>query len=166
MGFREKNAGICGLSILMVFTPYFWFVFPYPMAHVALFSIAVFCLVAILVGFHIVNAVATPSIRKSGDVPVADELDRFIEFRAAKSAGIVLAVAVLSWSIAAMVGVPIQGVAKVVASQSENPVSELDFAIPVIKAMRWVHLLFAGFVLSNLVYYAKIVIGYRRLSNG
>jgi hypothetical protein len=136
------------------------------MAHVALFAIAVFCLVALLVGFHTINAVATPSIRKSGDVPEADELDRFIELRAAKLAGIVLAVAVLSWSIAAMVTVPIQGAANVVASQSGNPVNELDFAIPVIKAMRWAHLLFAGFVVSNLVYYAKIVIGYRRLSNG
>lgn len=106
MGYRERNAWACGWSIVVVFTPYFGFVFSYPMAYFAMFAIAVFSLVAILIGFHIVNAIATASIRKSGDVPVPDELDRTIELRAAKLAGILLATAVLAWSIAAMVGVP------------------------------------------------------------
>jgi hypothetical protein len=166
MGFREKNAWVCGLSILLVFTPYFCFVLPHPMAHVALFVVAVFCLSAMLVGFHIVNAIATPTIRKSGDVPAADELDQFIELRAAKLAAIVLALVVLTWTIGAMVGVPIQGVSNVVASQSQNPLNNSRFTMPVSEALFWVHLLFAGFVLSNIVYYARIVIEYRRLSNG
>lgn len=166
MGFREKNAWICGLSILIVFTPYFCWVFPNPMSHVGLFAMAVFCLVALLVGFHVVNAILTPSIRKTGDVPEADELDRLIELKASKFAGIVLAVAVLGWSISAMVGIPAQGVFNVVESQNDNSLNASDFGLSVNQGMRWVHLLFAGFVVSNLLYYARIVLGYRRLSHG
>lgn len=166
MGYQEKNAWACGCSILVVFTPYFWLVFRYPMAHVALFALAVFGLAAILAGFHIVNALATASIRESGDVPPPDELDRMIELRAAKLAGIVLSIVVLSWSIAAMVGVPVQGVISNAAEASQGAVTGSAFAIQVTKAMLWIHLLFAGFVISNVAYYGTIVAGYRRLANG
>ena len=166
MGFQEKNAWACGCSILVVFIPYFWLVFHNPMAYVPLFAIAVFALVALLVGFHIVNSIATASIRKSGDVPPSDELDRIIELRAAKLAGIVLATAVLSWSIAAMVGVPAEGVSSIAAANSGREVTASDFAIQVTRAMCWIHLLFAGFVISNVAYYGSIVAGYRRLANG
>ena len=166
MGFQERNAWACGCSILVVFTPYFWLVFRYPMAHVGLFAIAVAALVALLVGFHIVNALATASIRKSGDVPAPDELDRIIELRAAKLAGIVLATVVLSWSLAAMVGVPVQGAANIASATAENAATASDFAIRVTKVMCWVHVLFAGFVTSNVAYYGSIIAGYRRLADG
>ena len=39
MGYQERNAWACGCSILVVFTPYFWFVFSNPMAYVALFGV-------------------------------------------------------------------------------------------------------------------------------
>ena len=78
-----------------------------------------------------------------------------------------MAVAVLFWSLAVMIGVPIEGVSNVAAvRQTEALVNETDFSIHVTTAMFWIHLLFAGFVLSNLVYYGKIVAGYRRISNG
>ena len=166
MGFQERNAWACGCSILVVFTPYFWLVFRYPMAHVGLFAIAVAALVALLVGFHVVNALATASIRKSGDVPKPDELDRIIELRAAKLAGIVLATVVLSWSMAAMVGVPAPGVANIAAGAAENEVTATDFAMQVTRVMFWVHILFAGFVVSNVAYYGSIIAGYRRLADG
>ena len=166
MGYQERNAWACGCSIFVVFTPYFWFVLGNPMAYVALFAIAVSGLVALLIGFHIVNSIATASIRKSGDVPVPDELDRTIELRAAKLAGILLATAVLSWSIAAMVGVPTAGVASIAAANADRAVTASDFAIEVPEAMRWIHILFAGFVISNVAYYGAIVFGYRRLADG
>jgi len=166
MGFQERNGWACGCSILVVFTPYFWVVFRYPMVHVGLFAIAVAALVALLVGFHIVNALVTASIRNSGDAPAPDELDRMIELRAAKLAGMVLAMAVLSWSMATMVGVPVQGVANLVTATGEHAVTPPDFAIQVAKVMCWVHVLFAGFVISNVAYYGSIIVGYRRLADG
>jgi hypothetical protein len=166
MGYQERNAWACGCSILVVFTLYFWVVFRNPMAYIALFAVAVFCLVALLIGFHIVNSIATASIRNSGDVPAPDELDRTIELRAAKLAGIILSIVVLSWSIAAMLGVPAEGVANIAAAAPQGAVNASDFAIPVTKAMLWVHLLFAGFVASNVAYYGAIVVGYRGLANG
>ena len=99
-------------------------------------------------------------------MPAPDELDRIIELRAAKLAGIVLATVVLSWSMAAMVGVPVQGVASIAAATAENAVTTSDFAIQVTKVMCWVHVLFAGFVISNVAYYGSIIAGYRRLANG
>ncbi|ALS98832.1 hypothetical protein [Lacimicrobium alkaliphilum] len=166
MGFQEKNAWACGCSILVVFMPYFGFVFSYPMAYIPLFAIAVFALVALLVGFHIINSIATASIRKSGAVPPTDELDRIIELRAARLAGMVLAIVVLSWSIAAMVGIPAEGVNNVVAANAKQELTHSVFAIQVTSAIYWIHLLFAGFVISNIVYYGSIVAGYRRLANG
>jgi hypothetical protein len=166
MGYQEKNAWACGCSILVVFIPYFWFVLSHPMAYVGLFPIAVFGLVALLIAFHIVNAIATASIRTSGDVPVPDELDRTIELRAAMLAGIFLSMVVVSWTLAAMLGLPAAGVTNIAAAAPERAVAASDFAIPVTKAMCWVHLLFAGFVIANIAYYGAIVVGYRRLANG
>lgn len=166
MGFQERNAWACGCFTLAAFTPYFWLVFGNPMAYATLFTIAVFGLVVLLIGFHSVNSMASDSIRKSGDVPAQDELDRIIEFRAAKLAGIVLATVVLIWAIAAMVGVPAEGFANTATASSEGVANASDFAIPATKVMCWVHLLFAGFVISNVTYYGGIVAGYRRLTNG
>ncbi len=158
MGYQEKNAWACVCSILVVFTPYFWFVFNNPMAHAALFPVAVAALVALLIVFSVVNSIATSSIRKSGNVPLPDELDRIIELRASKLAGILLATAVMAWSMVAMLGVPAAGV--------DLPVATSDVAIGVPEAMNWIHLLFAGFVISNIAYYGAIVVGYRRLAHG
>lgn len=167
LGYREKNAWICGLSILVVYTPYFYFVLRFPMSHVAFFFIAVLSLVLLLSCFHAINVIATKSIRDSGNFPKLDELDKVIELRASKWAGVVLSVAVLFWSLAAMMGVPIEEISNIAGQQqTEASVNESDFSIPVTKAMFWIHLLFGGFVLSNLVYYGKIIAGYRRLQNG
>lgn len=166
MGFQEKNAWACGCAILVVFTPYFWFVFSHPMSYVVLLAIAVIGLVGLLIGFHIVNSIATASIRKSGDVPERDELDQTIELRAAKLAGVLLAIAVVGWSIAAMVAFPAAGVTNIAAANADGAVTASDFAIRLPDAMRWIHILFAGFVISNVAYYGAIVFGYRRLAHG
>lgn len=167
MSFHEKSAWACVGSIVLTFVPYFLIVFRYPMAFVGLFTVAVVALVALLVGFHVVNAIATASIRRTGDVPPLDELDQLIELRAAKRSGTVLAVVVVLWSIVAMFGLPAIGVGQIAGENAAGEaVSASDFAIPVTQAMIWVHALFAGFVIANVTYYGSIVVSYRRLADG
>lgn len=167
MSFHEKSAWACLLSILLVFIPYFAIVFQQPMAFVGLFVAVVIALVILLTAFHIVNSIVTPSIRRTGDVPKHDELDRVIELRASKISGIVLGVFVICWLMNAMYGIPAIGVSQL--SQSE-PVdgaeAMLQFSIPAFYALQAVHTLFAGFVVANVVYYGSIIVGYRRLANG
>lgn len=162
MGFHEKSAWACLLSILAVYVPYFWVVLRHPMA-LGLFVFAAALQAALLVAFHLANAIATRSIRRTGDTPPLDELDRIIELRAAKRSGLVLAVAVMTWCLAAMFGAPAVGAAATAAADFAAPSGP---AVPVLLALTAVHALFAGFVLANLVYYGSIVAGYRRLAHG
>lgn len=161
MNFHEKSAWACLVALLLVFVPYFLIVFSNPMALVA----AVASLVALLAAFHIANVVATSSIRQSGEVPERDELDRLIELKASKRSGMVLGVAVLLWSLVAMVGAPAIGVQAVAEAGAEQPDQAL-FSVPVLHALTAVHVLFAGFVASNAVYYGSIVAAYRRIAHG
>lgn len=168
MGFHEKSAWACLVAVLLVFVPYFVLVFQYPMAFVGLFVLAVAGLVALLTSFHIVNSLVTASLRRTGETPPHDELDRTIELRAAKLSGVVLGVVVVVWSIVAMYGAPTIGVREIsnvaMAKGVENDASQ--FAIPVLSVLTAIHLLFAGFVVANVAYYGTIVAGYRRLAHG
>jgi len=167
MSFHEKSAWACLIAVLLVFVPYFALVLRYPMAFVALFVLAVFVLVALLAGFHIFNSLLTPSIRETGDTPQHDELDRLIELRAAKLSGLVLGIAVLLWSIAAMFGAPAAGVSEFVKAQAENAlVAPTQLVVPLSFALTAIHLLFASFVAANVIYYGTIIAGYRRLADG
>lgn len=167
MSYHERNAWACLIAIVIVFVPYFAVVLPQPMAFVGLFVLAVLGLIALLVGFHAVNAIATAAIRQKGDAPALDELDRMIEFRAAKLSGLVLGGIVLAWSIGVMYGAPAVGVAEIATANAANaPVDASDFAIPVSNAVFWVQVLFAGFVAANATYFGRIVVGYRRMANG
>ncbi len=167
MGFREKNAWFCGVCILLIFIPYFYFSFQYPVEHVSVFLIAVVGLVVLLAGFHATNSIASKSIREAGDVPQADELDKLLELRASKWAGIVLAALVLVWSMVAMLSVPIEGVSQATLQQpGAAALNELDFTISATQALFWLNLMFAGFVISNLVYYGRLIASYRGFANG
>lgn len=166
MSFHEKCAWACLVGISVVYIPYFSVVLRFPMAALGLFWLSAIVLVAILVVFHTVNAIATKSIRSKGEVPPVDELDRSIELKAAKWAGFVLSIAVLTWIILALYSVPVIGGS--VAEQARlagNEISPVNFAIPVFSAMVAVHWLFAGFVIANLAYYGGIVLGYRRIAS-
>ena len=161
MTFFEKNAWACLVSLMVVFIPYFIFVFLNPVAFVGLFILAVVLISVLMTVFHIVNAVATPQIRKTGDTPRADERDTQIELWSSKIAGIVLAVAVVFWCIGGMFGISFEAISGV--SKSTNPVNSLnDLTIPAVKSLLGVHILFAGFVFANVVYYASMIVGYRR----
>ena len=115
--------------------------------------------------FHIVNALATKAIRKTGDVPPHDELDRIIELKAAKLSGTVLAVAVIAWCIAATTGV--LGGSEIANNVALNePITESKMMVSVLVVLTAVHMLFAGFVIANIAYYGSIVVGYRSLARG
>jgi hypothetical protein len=165
MGYQEKSAATCLISICLVYLPYFAFSFRFPMAGLGLIWLSVIGMVVMLVGFHVVIAVATRSMRRSGAAPVIDELDEKIQLTAAKWASLILAFAVLTWVFVAMYSIPVIG-----AGVFENAKATgrgglaSDFAIPVVTAMAAVHWLFAGFVFANAVYYGGIVVGYRRFA--
>lgn len=167
MGFQEKSAWACLISIVAVFVPYFLVVFQQPLAFVGLFVLAVIALVIFLTAFHLVNALMTRSIRKSRDVPPQDELDRMIELQAAKRSGFVLAAVVLVWSVIVMFGVPALGLGTPTStSGSANDAAPLQLIIPLNQALTAIQVLFGGFVVANLAYYGSIVAGYRRLAGG
>lgn len=116
--------------------------------------------------FHAVNAIVTKSIRSSGEAPPVDELEQLIELKAAKWAGFVLSIAVLTWIMIAMYSATVIGGG--VAEQAKlagNEISNLNFAIPVFSAMVAIHWLFAAFVIANVAYFGGIVLGYRRIAS-
>jgi hypothetical protein len=165
MSFHEKSAWACLVSIGLIYSPYFATVLRAPMAGLGLFWVAMFGMIALLTIFHVANALSSRSLRTSGKLPPADELDQRIELRAAKWAGFVLAFALVTWILLAMYGMPILGTMGIDATQvSTDGSPAADFTIPVVDAMRAVHWLFAGFVFSQMMYYAGIVIGYRRMA--
>ena len=166
MSFHEKSAWACLVGIGVVYIPYFTVVLRFPMAALGLFWLSAIGLVAILVVFHTVNAIATKSIRSHGEVPPFDELDQRIELKAAKWAGFVLSVAVVTWILIAMYSAPvIGGSALEQAKLAGSEISPLHFSIPMFSAMVAVHWLFAGFVIANVAYYGGIVLGYRRIAS-
>jgi hypothetical protein len=165
MGFHEKSAFACLISICLVYIPYFVFVFYFPMAALGLFWVSAVGLAALLAAFHIVNAIATRSIRATGKVPPVDELDQHLELKAAKWAGFILAFAVMTWILVAMYSIPVPGSSVFQQTNATGTeVSPSSYAIPMFTAMAAVHWLFAGFVFANVTYYGVIVLGYRRLA--
>jgi uncharacterized iron-regulated membrane protein len=167
MNFHEKSAWACFGSIVLVYSPYLWFVYQQPMSYLGLFPLAVVESCVVLAGFHIVNALVTRSIRNSGKTPPVDELDRLIELRAAKFSGFVMAFVVMGWCLLTMYWFPVLGVrATAIANQAGGAAPPLPLAVPMNEAVLAIHGLFAGFLLANLAYYGSIVFGYRRLANG
>ena len=168
MGFHEKSAWACLLGTALVFTPYFVVVFRSPTAFVGLFVLAVMVQVIFMAVFHAVNAIMSHSIRMTGDAPPRDELDRMIELRAAKISGVILGMVVICWCMIAMFGAPTMGVQEIALAKALDgaELSTTQFAIPLANVLLAVHMLFAGFVMANLVYYGSIVVSYRRLANG
>jgi hypothetical protein len=166
MSFHEKSALACLISIGFVYVPYFVFVFRYPMAAPSLFWVSAIGMVALLTAFHIVNAIATRSIRTTGEVPPVDELDHKIELKAAKWAGFILAFAVVTWILVAMYSIPVIGSSILEQEKAtSSEVSPSSYAIPMFTAMAAVNWLFAGFVFANIAYYGGIVFGYRRVAS-
>ncbi|MFT5300537.1 MAG: hypothetical protein ACI814_001315 [Mariniblastus sp.] len=91
-----------------------------------------------------------------------------IEQRAAKWSGLILGIVVITWCMLVMYGAPLLGVQELHLLNASDGMELLpsSFAIPVSDVLLAVHVLFAGFAIANLIYYATIVISYRRLANG
>lgn len=106
----------------------------------------------------------TASVRKRGDVPPQDELEKLIELRAAKLSGLVMAVLVMGWYLVAAFGMPL--FATSAGNNMEGSSVLLQPSIPVSHAMTALNILFAGLVAANIVYYGAIIAGYRRLTLG
>ena len=161
MTFYEKNAWFCFFALLIVYVPYFVFSFMDPAISFPLYFAAVAMLIVVLVLFHAVNAVSSPRIRKTGSSPPKDERDAGIEINSAKFAGIVLSVVVTFWSLAALVGLAAL-ISHSMPLQAEPMKNLGSVKIPVMPVLLGFHVLFAGFVVANLCYYASIIYGYRR----
>jgi hypothetical protein len=167
MSVHERSAWACLLAITAVYVPYFWLVLRSPMAALGLFWVSAAGLVVLLVAFHVINAIATKSIRARGDYPPLDELDQVIELRAAKLAGFVLAFGVMTWILVTSFAAPVLGGGGVeAATLNADPPLPSAMTIPLMTAMVAIQCLFAGFVVANLAYYAGIVFGYRRIARG
>ena len=152
MSFHEKSAWACLVSIVFVYIPYFALVFQYPLAYVGLFPLAAVLLTVLLTAFYLVNAIVTPSIRKRGSSPAHDELDRVIELRAAKLSGFVLAFAVMTWCLLAMFLVPTLGIGQFAhVKLPDTLMAPSQFQVPMSQALTAIQLLFAGFVIANIV---------------
>lgn len=164
MSFHEKNAWACLVSLLLVFVPYFVFVLRNPVAYIWLFILAVVVLGGLLTAFNVINASLFAVNSKSGELTQLDERDKTIEVRAAKISGLVLGFAVVTWCLNTMIGVPIIGKREWVDSGLADGNSLSDYSIPAETVLMAIHLLFAGFVIANLVYYLAIIVGYRRAS--
>ena len=164
MAFHEKNAWACLLSLLLVFVPYFIFVLRNPVAYIWLFVLAVVVLAGLLTAFNVINASIFAVNSKSGELTQLDERDKSIEVRAAKISGVVLGFAVVTWCLNTMIGIPIIGKRELAENGVANGQSLSDFSIPAETVLTAIHLLFAGFVIANVVYYLAIIVGYRRAS--
>lgn len=164
MSFHEKNAWACVISLLLVFIPYFFYVLQNPVAYVWLFILAVVLLVGLLVIFHIVNSSVTAVDSDSLETQQLDERDQAIEVRASKWAGIVLGFVVVIWCLNTMIGIPIIGSRNIADNSLATSDMLRESSISVATALTAIHLLFAGFVFANVVYYFAIIFGYRRAS--
>ena len=186
MSFHEKSAWACLSSILLVYIPYFVIVFSNPgyLVIPPAFIGAVIVLVVILVVSHTAIAIRSARIRKTGKVPEPDEREIGIELKAMKICSYVLSVVVITWCISAYVGTPIARVKhhRAIASLNElQPDERQELAgqaltdqdhgdpspsnllpIPAHDALFFIHVLWMGFIIANIVYYAVIVFGYRR----
>lgn len=160
MNYHEKSAWICTICLLAVYVPYFVVVAMYPAAYIVLFVAATVFLALLMGGFHAVLAITNPKVLKSGDTPDLDEMDRLIELKASKFAGIVTGVLVIVWTLNAFILIPANALPSANVTDPGSAVASISVA----RALVAVHVLFLGIVIANLVYYVSIIVGYRRLA--
>jgi len=150
MSYREKSAWASLISLIIVYLAYFSIVFS-DFGHVVTLlalGAAVLIHVTALSGTHLILALSTREVRESGDEPPRDERDVSVDLRSFRASSYVLGTAVMLWCMAAFAGIVMSGIEDV---RIEN-------------AMMACQVLFAGFVLANITYYATQVVGYRRMS--
>ena len=165
MSYHEKSAWLTLIPILLVFVPYFIAVFKTPFATVFFLIIAVIALVVILTICRTGLAIATPKVLRTGDEPGMDEMERRFDRTSVNVAAYFLSTVVVLWCLNTLVGIPIQAFRGL--AESERTITNIDLSqltIPAVDAVNAVQLLFAGFVLANVIYYVSLIVCYRRVS--
>lgn len=149
MSFHEKSAWASLISMLVVYLVYFSIAFSGVGVFFVIFALiaAVIIQVSLFAGAQILIAIFTREIKEKGDVPPRDERDRGIELRSTRVSSYVLGTAVALWCIAAFILIAMSG-----------------GSVTARAAMTACQILFAGFVLASVAYYAMQVAGYRRTS--
>ncbi|MBR31995.1 MAG: hypothetical protein CMN77_11820 [Spirochaetaceae bacterium] len=165
MSFQEKNAWACLLAILAAYIPYFSFSLREPIPSVVpvvpLVTAVVF-LVILQIVFHALNTIFSKQMGGVGQQPKPDEREQYIDLKASKIAGFVLAIWVVVWCINAMLLLPFVEVATPATNASLASTGNSLASISGTVALWWVNLLFAGFVFTNAVHYATLIFFYRR----
>ena len=163
MSFQEKNAWACLLAILVVYIPYFSFTLREPAPSIVPFIAAVVFLVVLLIVFYALNATVSKQIKGIDPQPKPDEREQYIDLKASKIAGFVLAVWVIVWCVNAMLLLPFVEFSTPATNASLDSTTSISLvSISGIVAIWWVNLLFAGFIFANTVHYATLIFFYRR----
>ena len=92
-------------------------------------------------------------------------MEKRFDQTALKIAGYFLSVVVLLWCLNVLVGIPVLAIRGLAAAdQNVAQVDLSQLSIPAVQALNAVQLLFAGFVLANVVYYVSLILCYRRVA--
>lgn len=160
MAIHERSAWVSIGAILALYIPYFMDVNAHPMESLYRFWGVGIGIAVIMALFHTIDAIIHVIQKRSDAMQLVDELDQAIHHNATAVSGGLLAVVVVAWVIGMMYALPVLGVS-VVETTSEGIDTYIAWSIP--QMMRAVQWLFAGFVLSNLVFYGMVIVQYRRL---
>ena len=165
MSYHEKSAWITLVPILLVFVPYFSLVYLIPPVALPALIVAVVSLVVLLAILHTILALSMRRVWQTGDEPPRDEMEKRFDQTALKIAGYFLSVVVLLWCLNVLVGIPILAIRGLsMTNQNVVQVDLSQLSIPAVHALNAVQLLFAGFVLANVVYYVSLIVCYRRVA--
>ena len=160
MTLHEKSAWVSVGAILLLYIPYFIDVNAQPMESLYRFWGVGIGMAVIMVLFHTIDAIIHAIQKRGGALQLVDELDRAIQHNATTVSSAMLAVVVVAWVIVMMYALPMLGVS---VEETTSDQTERYVAWSIQQIMRAVQWLFAGFVLSNLVFYCMVIVQYRRL---
>jgi len=157
---HEKSAWVSVGALIVLYVPYFIDVNAHPMESLYRFWVVAMGMAVIMVLFHATDAIIHVIQRRSGAVQLIDELDRVIQQKATTVAGAMLSSVIVVWIIVMMYALPVLGIS-VVETTSDDVLTHV--AWPIEQVMRAIQWLFAGFVVSNIVFYVAVIVQYRRI---
>lgn len=157
---HEKSAWVSVGALILLYIPYFIDVNAQPMESLYRFWVVAIGMAVIMVLFHAIDAIIHVIQKRSGAVQLIDELDRVIQQKATTIAGAMVSAVIVVWIIVMMYALPVLGVS-VVETTSDGVHTHV--AWPIEQVMRAIQWLFAGFVVSNLVFYIAVIVQYRRI---
>jgi hypothetical protein len=157
---HEKSAWVSVGVLILLYVPYFIDVNAHPMESLYRFWVVAMGMAVIMVLFHAIDAIIHVLQRRSGAVQLIDELDRVIQQKATTVAGAMVSSVIVVWIIVMMYALPVLGTSVV---ETKSDVVLTHIAWPIEQVMRAIQWLFAGFVVSNIVFYVAVIVQYRRI---